>query len=338
MKKENTEATKQNKEDYLSGILRLAEYFKTEAKEERRKYWKKLVLEQEECRADFMNMLGKPLDGNFKSVVSEAEKTCLFEKDGYAVYRIKFIFSCGCNLSGLFYEKGKSEKPLVLLQHGLLGTPELMTGFYGDTYNYNDILKILSGFDVNIFCPQLLLWDNEQYGVFYDREVIDNELKRAGSSIVAVEISLLMGIVSWFEENGKVSTFGMVGLSYGAFYSITLAAVDKRIKSVMACSFFHNADKLYFKSDLTWKSCLQYFSCAEIASLIYPRKLYIAMGNKDDLFGDKLFCEEVENLKEIFRGNSNEWFKHTVFDGSHEFYTDKGIIGELINDLKKEKC
>lgn len=333
MYKEGVEATKKNKQDYLLGIIGLTERFKEDARKERKQYWSKLISNREDCRADFKRILGKPIDADLKSDVLKTEREFLFNKDGYSAYRIKFGFSNGCNLSGLFFEKSKKKMPLIILQHGLLGSPEIMTGIYGETYNYNDILKTVSEFDANVFCPQLLLWDSNMYDVPYDREKIDDDLKRVGSSIAAVEISFLISIIDWFEKSGKVSSFGMIGLSYGAFYALTLAAVDTRIKSIMACAFFHNADKLYFKRDLMWKNSLKYFSFAEIASLICPRKLYLLMGDRDELFGKDLFYDEIDNLEKIFKNSDKSWYKYSVFNGGHEFFADKDMIKDLINDL-----
>ena len=80
----------------------------------------------------------------------------------------------------------------MIAQHGGLGTPELCsTLFEGETsYNYKDMTQRILKHDVNVFAPQMLLWEKESYGIDYDREYIDAVLKMLGGSITALEIYL----------------------------------------------------------------------------------------------------------------------------------------------------
>ena len=90
----------------------------------------------------------------------------------------------------------KKKKPLVLVQHGELGTPELISAFYdGDTANCNAMLERVIAHKVHAFAPQLLLWDKEKFDVSFDRVNIDARLKRVGSSITAVELYWLTRIL-----------------------------------------------------------------------------------------------------------------------------------------------
>lgn len=110
-------------------------------------------------------------------------------------------------MTGLFFKvDGEEKKPLVIAQHGGQGTPELISGVYGKTDIYNDMLQRIRENGVHVFAPQLLLWSDD-YNVEFDRKAIDARLKRVGSSITAVEIYRIIRILDYFEAQKYVSAF-----------------------------------------------------------------------------------------------------------------------------------
>ena len=210
---------------------------------------------------------------------------------------------------------------------------ELISGIYdGDTANYNDMLERVLKHDAHVFAPQLLLWDQKQYEVACERREIDARLKRVGSSVAAVELYGLMRVLDYFEAKENVSSFGMVGLSYGGFYTLYLTALDERIKSAISCSFFNKRDQ-YPWSDWTWFSSAEMFDDAEIAALVYPRKLCIALGNKDELFSVSHGVRSYEVLVEMCREVGTDWLSFLTFDGGHAFFKDDAPIEALVRDL-----
>lgn len=324
--------TKHHKVEYLNGIKTTIQKLKEEAIEDRKKYFNSFFEKPEKYRSDFKNMLGWPLNTEFDYEVETVSEELIYSDKMYQIYRIKLKVLDDLVLSGLFFKKIGENKPLIFLQNGFQGTPEFMTGFYGETANYNDIFEVISKFDVNIFSPQLLLWDEAKYGVNFSRPEIDNELRRVGSSITAIEVFAYIKTMDWFEKEKYAKSFGMIGLSYGGFYTLVVSAIDERIKSAYSCSFYHNMDMLSQRSDWIWNGSGKMFSPAEIASLVYPRKLCVAMGDNDELFGSA-FDSEIERLHDIFEKKDLSWFSSVKFSGSHEFYVDKTIIGDMIDEL-----
>ena len=110
----------------------------------------------------------------------------------------------------------------------------------------------------------------------------------------------------------------MIGLSYGGYYTLNVAAIDKRIKSAVACSHFNDRTK-YHWSDYCYQSASEKLLDAETALLIRPRKFQIFVGNRDELFDSETARAEYERIKE-FDKNADEWLSFCVFDGTHEFY------------------
>jgi len=321
------------KEKYVADIEKLIEKRQKEAESIRKEYVKDIFSNQEKYRRDFRKMLGWPLVDYHKNELPKTEMEFLSKEDGYEIYRVKIEVVEDLHMTGLFFKsEGEDKKPLVLVQHGGLGTPELISGIYGDTANYNDMLQRVRKNDVHIFAMQLLLW-HDDYNVEFDRKSIDARLKRVGSSITALETFGLIRVMDYFEKQDYVSSFGMVGLSYGGFYTLFTTAIDTRIKSAISCSFFNKRDIISW-SDWVWFESAFKFDDAEVACLVYPRKLHIAIGDNDELFNYKYGVESFERIKEMCKTVGNEWLTFELFNGTHEFFKNDEPIQRLINDIK----
>jgi dienelactone hydrolase len=277
-------------------------------------------------------MLGWPLVDHLYDGLPAVKSVKLSDEDGFSIYRMHFEILDGVEMSGLYFEMHTEEKkPLVLVQHGGLGTPELIAGVYGYTANYNQMLERVIAQGVHAFAPQLLLWDKE-YEVPFEREKIDARLKRVGSSITAVELYGMMRILDYFEVKDNISTIGMVGLSYGGFYTLFLSALDTRIKSAISCAFFNTRDKQPW-SDWVWFESAGKFDDAEIACMVYPRKLCIEIADNDTLFDVSYGKQAFERIKEMAGDIGTDWLDFIVFEGKHEFCKDDAPIENMVKNL-----
>lgn len=334
---ENTEQTKEFKQRYLDGLNGIIASRQEILSQKRKDYCKNIFSEQNSYRESLKKMLGWPLAEYSAGGIPAAKTEKLAEERGYCIYRMHFEILDGLEMSGLFFEmKGDDKKPLVLVQHGGLGTPELISGIYGSTDNYNHMLERVISRGVHAFAPQLLLWNQEKYGVSFDRANIDARLKRVGSSLPAVELYGMIRILDYFEVKSNVSNFGMVGLSYGGFYTLYLSAIDTRIKSAISCAYFNTRDK-YPWNDWTWFRSAEMFDDAEIACLIYPRKLCIEIGTSDPLFEADGGMKSHKKLLELSESVGTDWFTFIPFDGVHEFCKDDEPIDKLINHISNIK-
>ena len=330
---ENVDAAKRYKEEYVEGFDRIIIEREAEGAFVRDGFVKKIFADQQGAREEFKKMLGWPLCED-RGTITEPETEKLFEQEEYTIYRMRFEILAGLKLTGLFFKKNDDkERPLIIVQHGGLGSPELMSGFYnGDSSNYNDVSERVLKFDVNIFAPQLILWNEEYYGVEHKRREIDARLKRVGSSVTAVEIYGIQKIIDYFEQKPYVKNFGMIGLSYGGFYTLFTTACEVRIKSAISCSFFNDREK-YAWSDWTWNNSAYSFSDAEIACLVYPRHLCIEVGDQDELFDIESAHREFDRLKKHCAEVGTEWVDFVSFNGGHEFCHSDEPIKRLVDDL-----
>ena len=332
--REEIKQTEQNKKTYLEGIRAVINQRQKEAEESRTAYFSDVFTDQERYREELREMLGWPLVGYTDDRKTSGFFEKLSEEENFTLYRAEFEILEGVKLSGLFLKmNGEGKKPLVIVQHGGSGSPEIISGVYGGTANYNDMLSRVAKHNVHVFAPQLLLWNVQQYGVPYDRKAIDGVLKRVGSSIAAVELYGIGRIIDYFEGEDYISAFGMVGLSYGGFYTLYATALDTRIKSAISCSFFASRDA-YGWSDWVWQNSAYKFDDAEVACLVYPRRICIEMGTRDELFDSRYSEESFERIKAYCKDVGTDWCDLILFDGKHEFCLDDAPIERLINDLK----
>ncbi len=154
-----------------------------------------------------------------------------------------------------------------------------------------------------------------------------------GSSITAVEVYAVQRILDYFGKQDYVKNFGMIGVSYGGFYTLYTSAVDTRIKSAISSVFFNTRDK-YDWSDWTWRDSAFIFDDAQVACLVYPRKLRIQIAKNDELFDYRLGEQSFAELKELCKTVGIEWVDFNVFEGVHEFCKDDAPIKALVDELR----
>lgn len=332
--REELSVSKAYKEKYADGFEEIIKRRERELSEKRRAYAKDIFKTPEKYREDFKRMLGWPLvdheDGELP-----VRSTKLSREEGYTIYRMELEILEGLVMTGLYFElDGEEKKPLVIVQHGGLGTPEHIAGIDDtDTSNYNRMLERVLAQGVHVFAPQLFLWDEKKYEVAGDRREFDARLKRLGGSVTAVELYGLKRILDYFEKKDNVLDYGMVGLSYGGFYTLFLSAIETRIRSAISCSFFNSRDN-YPWSDWCWLGSAERFDDVEIACLSYPRSLCIEIGMRDELFNGEWGVKSYEALAEACGEVGTDWLTFIPFDGTHEFCKDDEPIRRLANELK----
>lgn len=298
---------------------------KAKSEEERKAFIspEKYAENPEYYREKFVETLGFPLTKNRE--IPTAEKTYVTTDGNVRIYRMQFTFFGKLKTYGIYFEQTENAKtaPFAFGFHGGLGTPEIVSSIYGNSGNYNHLVRRMTDRGANVFVPQFLLWSVETYGNDYNRQYIDGKLRQLGGSVTALEVYFLQCILDYFIEKEEVNAekIGVAGLSYGGMYAVHFTAAEKRVKACYSCSWVNDcfvnswADWSYFSAQKT-------FTTAETVGLIAPRPLVVAMGDKDNLFDYRLTVAECEKSKCYYRAlQAEDKFKYVVFDGGHE--TDK---------------
>lgn len=333
--KEDRSATDVYKQNYVEGLEKLIKRRQEKFCEERRIYCKDLFKNQDKYRSDLKVMLGWPLTEPRSEKIPYVKTEKLSEQGRYTIYRMQVEILDDVYMTGLFFRTSSDKRPFVIAQHGGVGTPERVAGFYGGTANYNDLIDRLLTFDCNVFAPQILVWGlngYNEYNVECDRRGIDAMLKSVGSSITAVEVHGISRIIDYFEKQDFISGIGMAGHSYGGFYTLFCAALDERIKAAVSCSYFNTRNGCTW-SDWNWDSSVKKFADAEVACLVYPRNLTVMMGTEDQTFRVKGAESEIERLEAMFTDVGTDWFESIIFEGKHEFYRDDTPLKKMIESL-----
>ena len=235
---------------------------------------------------------------------------------------------------GLLFLPPRLERvPLVICQHGGLGTPEVISGFFGSE-NYNNLLRRILARGAACFAPQLLLW-REAFGPKFDRQKIDSQLKQLGSSLTALEVHCIERCLDYLVTRPEIDgeRIGMAGLSYGGFYAQYAAAADTRIKAAASSCFF-NDRHVYHWLDWTWFDASHRFLDAEVAALVCPRALYVEVGKRDKHFAVGPARREAKWVAQVYRRlGIPERFCYREFSGKHEFSKEDDGIDFLMRYL-----
>lgn len=333
-----------SREAYASGIKGWITKGYQQQEATRTAYISGIAKDPEKYRDAFKDMLGFPLNcPHCKDSKPSLSKTLLFEDAEKAIYRATITILDTIPFTGLlFLHKDSERHPFIISQHGGDGTPELVAGFFNDkTYNYNNMTERIFRLGANVFAPQLLMWSNEYETDGFrrnDRDLIDAQMKQLGGSITALEVFCIIKSLDTFCEDGIASEnhLGMIGLSYGGLYTLFTAATDPRIKAALSCAYYNKRD-VHRLIDWTWRDSAAKFFDAEIAMLVYPRCLCIAVADQDNILPVKSAEAELQRLQQLSQsiyGNAN-WFHGCVFTGTHEFVKSDDLIKTVIAETLK---
>jgi hypothetical protein len=259
-------------------------------------------------------------------------------KDDLAsIYRLQMTILNGLKAYAmLFIPNGNAPHPIVIVQHGGEGTPEVCANFFGSE-NYNDITRRILKKGVAVFSPQLILWKKKRFGKIFERNHLDNELKQLGGSVAALEIYCINRWIDYLftRDDLDCEKLGMTGLSYGGFYTLFTTACDTRIKAAYSSCFFNNR-YVYDWADWTWKGSALKFLDAEVGAIICPRPLFIEVGNRDELFDSEHALYEFNRLKDFYNNAGVEnLLEFKVFEGVHEYDKSNEGIDFLIENILK---
>lgn len=296
-------------------------------------------------RERLIRRLGWPLTEYTFSVPAVHQERVTVD-DGITIYRMQIEALPGFRFYGiLFVREDGIPRPLVIAQHGGDGTPEVCSSLEpAGSSNYNDMTRRLLAQDVNVFAPQLLLWNVKKYfpdseSADLQRHQWDNRLKQCGGSITALEIYCLRKSLDWlsiqpFTAPGKI---GMAGLSYGGFYTIYTAAAEPRIRAALSCAFFNDRG-IHCWNDWTFFSDALCFD-PEVAMLCYPRLLLIAVGENDPTFRADTACAEAKRLQQLAQAayGRTDWYEFRLFEGGHEWIQDDHLMVQFIRKIREKE-
>lgn len=281
----------------------------------------------ESLRRVFLNRIGYPIPGLQAKGPLRLEKT---GEDDTAVYHRTWLPLTGgkgetLEAYGLYIVPKKplaKRTPLVISQHGGGGFPEMAT--YNGGTNYKDQVRgaIKEGYIV--YAPLTLMYPfgDRDRGTAIPadvRKVVDARLRAQGTSLAALDVMKIKLALDALVKRPEIdpNRIAMIGLSYGGFYSTYVAALDPRIKVVVASCSFRNDPAIV---DGTAEGRLLDLAPADVAALIAPRPLQIQSGIHDKLIPiepSRLAAKRA--LEHYTRQGAADKLNFEEFDGGHEF-------------------
>ena len=166
----------------------------------------------------------------------------------------------------------------------------------------------------------------------YPRDIrnrIDERMRLIGTSLTAVEIYKISRALDVLVKRPEVDPkrIGMVGLSYGGYYTLVTAALETRIKASVSSCYYgvqegrYEQDENGVPSDFRFTDRFTLFRDDSLVSLICPRALEIQAGATDNAshreMGKRIAPKSAEFYGKL---NVPSKFRFVVFDGGHEFH------------------
>ena len=248
------------------------------------------------------------------------------ETDLAAVYRLTVYINDEIPFYALLHlpKSAKAPLPLIIAQHGGGGTPELCSDLYGKN-NYNGMVRRCLSRGAAVLAPQLLLWSTAEsetqrcHPIPYNRTKIDSQLRRFGSSITGLEVCGIHRCLDYICELPDIDEerIGMIGLSYGGYFTLHTMALDQRIKAGYSAGAFNSRDA-HCLCDWCYSGAAYHMQDAEVAALCAPRKLYLQVGMDDNVFDYRNAIAEADQAKAYYRQlNAEENICFDVWSGGH---------------------
>lgn len=336
------------REAYLSSVSRFIWRKKQESFARRRAFMppESIAEKQEEYRKGLLDMVGSPVGEDYPSDVPTYEAEFV-ARDGLSdIYRLKIEilpdFYYYCILFKPLDIKGKT--PLTVAQHGGGSLPEICSDMNG-TSVYGHFTKRALERGITVLVPQLLLWTFSQdvgekrvpVNLPYDRDLLNRTLMELGMSVTGLEVFCIRRAIDAIAAEDYIdeNRIGMMGLSYGGYFTLYTAALDTRIKSAYAAGFFNDRTRVAL-SDWRYKNHFNTFCDAQVAALVAPRRLAIDVGKSDAVFDFSRAPEEADRAKEYFRAlGAEDNFRFAYWEGGHQFDASGEGFAFFFEELEK---
>ncbi len=234
----------------------------------------------------------------------------------------------GLDVYGLLLLPHRDNPPLMLCYHGGMGHPELVCSVC-DSANYNDGARKFVAQGYAVFAPLFVVRreeSDEDWPLAY-RDSLHLHALWAGTTVLAVELEKVRRALQFLDtyEGIDTSAVGVAGLSYGGYFALHTAALMDRISfCVSSCYFNDRLDVAKARQggllDWLYPGAGSLYGDAEVAALIWPRPLYIEVGQRDELMPVESAEREEKKVRAFYAaGKAEDKYLFDAFDGVHEF-------------------
>jgi dienelactone hydrolase len=273
----------------------------------------------EVLRQQFRTKIGFPPPGFTQAPAMRCEP---MGEDAIATYsRCWVTVAAGLETYGLYLvpKNRQGPTPLVVSLHGGGGFPE-MALFHGGA-NYHDQLRGAVREGYIVWAPQFVMYPYRDRDTSTPipsevRAELDLKLRNAGTSLMALESMKVIRSLDAVLQRPEVDArrVAMIGLSFGGYYSLYIAALDPRIHVVVASGCFREAPLV--RETVMGGRPIDLTSPQQVA-LIAPRPLQIQTGVTDA-------AAPIESVRRTLAEARvyHPTLDYQEFDGGHEWRGD----------------
>jgi dienelactone hydrolase len=253
-------------------------------------------------RSDFEEVKAAMLD-DYRQLVGEVSTTgtpvnarseLVLSTDRYQAYRVMLDVTDGVEVYGnlLVPRAIEGRAAAVICQHGLNGTPEMLTGLRmsADT-PYHEFGRQLAEKGYVVFAPYLL------HRTTPDVNVLVRQADAVGMMRVAMPVAKTQRVIDFLETLPFVDPerIGYYGLSYGGYSAIWISPLVERLKAVVVSGHFNDwRSKITndtLRTSYLWHpdedfynwNILHRFTHPELIAMTAPRAVCVEFAERDGI-------------------------------------------------------
>jgi len=281
---------------------------------------------QTAARERFQKLIGYPAPGFFANAGTPRMVRAGGDVNG-TYYRAWIPVAPGMETYGLYIvpKRVTLPAPLVISLHGGGGTPESAL-FHGGS-NYHDQIRGAVQRGYVVWAPLFVMqpMSDRDKGSIIPAEVrkeLDAQFRKTGTSLMAVEMMKVTKALDRILERPEVDPkrVGMIGLSYGGYYTLYIAAVEPRVKVAVASCSFRNTPAAI---DGATEGRPTDITSPEQVALLAPRPVQVQVGIEDKLAPIDNVRETEKLARDAYgKAGKPELFEYDEFSGGHEWRGD----------------
>lgn len=249
------------------------------------------------------------------------------------IFRVWIEVAEGVEAYGLYLlpKQRKTPAPLIIAQHGGGGNPEAIVDL--DTRaNYHSFGREAVRRGYIVWAPALAMrcgYCNDEPIPGAARELLDQKLKLAGTSIIGLELHKIIEstrTLMKLRPEIDAARIGMTGLSWGGYFTMYATALAPFIKVAAPSGYFRDQEAQLRRAAAddarpAERDHLGGLGHAQAIALICPRPCYVEIGVNDgavnDLAGARI---EAERAAWYYRKlGVADHFQFNLHPGGHEF-------------------
>jgi dienelactone hydrolase len=224
--------------------------------------------------------------------------------------------------------------PLVIAQHGIGSTPEIVFGLHNPTGTYKDYGHALVREGFAVLAPFNL-------ATVEKRNRIERLARLAGTTLPGIEFVRMQALLDAALEDKRIDAkrVGMWGISLGGMATMFWMPLEPRIQCGVVCAWFnHRRNKMAVpdpryscfletrEEHAFFDGWLSEFTDSDVISLMCPRPVLVQHGKADRIAHWPQVVEEFEVAKTHYqRLGIADRIEIDVHEGGHEIRLETGI-------------